>query len=69
MRPLLWRRHINNQVVKWRERVGEAGVEKLLSETINTAKREGLLPEKLCRRVHVDTTVQEKAITFPNRNY
>ena len=52
-------------LVKWRHRVGEAGVEKLLSETINTAKREGLLPEKLCRRVNVDTTVQEKAITFP----
>jgi len=52
-------------LVKWRRRVGEAGVEKLLSETINTAKREGLLPEKLCRRVYVDTTVQEKAITFP----
>ena len=52
-------------LVKWRHRVGEVGVEKLLSETINTAKREGLLPEKLCRRVNVDTTVQEKAITFP----
>jgi transposase, IS5 family len=52
-------------LVKWRHRVGEAGVEKLLLETINTAKREGLLSEKLCRRVNVDTTVQEKAITFP----
>lgn len=52
-------------LVKWRNRIGIEGVEKLLSETINTAKREGLLPEKLCRRVNVDTTVQEKAITFP----
>ncbi len=52
-------------LVKWRQRVGEDGVEKLLSETINTAKRAGLLPEKLCKRVNVDTTVQEKAITFP----
>jgi len=52
-------------LVKWRHRIGEAGVEKLLSETINTAKREGLLPEKLCRQVNVDTTVQEKVITFP----
>lgn len=52
-------------LVKWRHRVGEAGVERLLSETINTAKREGLLPEKLCRQVNVDTTVQEKAIAFP----
>lgn len=52
-------------LVKWRNRIGIDGVERLLSETINTAKREGLLPEKLCRRVNVDTTVQEKAITFP----
>ena len=52
-------------LVKWRHRMGEAGVEKLLTETIDTAKREGLLPEKLCYRVNVDTTVQEKAISFP----
>ena len=25
----------------------------------------GLLPKKLCQRVNVDTTVQEKAITYP----
>ena len=52
-------------LVKWRKKVGIEGVEKLLEETINTAKREALLPEKLCRRLNVDTTVQEKAITFP----
>lgn len=52
-------------LVKWRHRIGEAGVEKLLTETINTAKREGLLPKKSCRRVYVDTTVQPKAIAFP----
>lgn len=52
-------------LVKWRKRVGEKGIEKLLSHTIDTAKREGLLPEKLLKRVNVDTTVQEKAITFP----
>jgi IS5 family transposase len=37
----------------------------ILSHTIDTAKREALLPEKLLRHVNVDTTVQEKAITFP----
>ena len=52
-------------LVKWRHRVGEAGVEKLLTETIDAAMREGLLPKKICKRVNVDTTVQEKAITFP----
>jgi len=52
-------------LVKWRKRIGEKGVEKLLSHTIDTAKREAMLPEKLIRNVNVDTTVQEKAITFP----
>jgi IS5 family transposase len=51
--------------IKWRKRVGEKGVEKLLSHTIDTAKREALLPEKLLKKVNVDTTVQEKSITFP----
>lgn len=52
-------------LVKWRKRIGEKGVEKLLSHTIDTAKREALLPEKLIKHVNVDTTVQEKAVTFP----
>jgi len=52
-------------LVKWRKRVGEKGVGKLLSHTIDTAKREALLPAKLLKKVNVDTTVQEKAITFP----
>jgi IS5 family transposase len=52
-------------LVKWRKRLGEKGVEKLLSHTIDTAKREALLPEKLLKKVNVDTTVQEKSITFP----
>jgi IS5 family transposase len=52
-------------LVKWRQRVGEKGVEKLLTETLNLAKREGLLTSRQARRVNVDTTVQEKAITYP----
>lgn len=52
-------------LVKWRKKAGEKGIEKLLVETIHTAKREALLPEKLLRSVNVDTTVQEKAITYP----
>jgi transposase, IS5 family len=39
-------------------------LEKLLSHTIDTAKRMALIPEKLFKNVNVDTTVQEKAITF-----
>lgn len=52
-------------LVKWRNRVGIDGVEKLLEHVVNTAKREGFLPEKLLARVNIDTTVQEKNITFP----
>jgi transposase, IS5 family len=52
-------------LVKWRQRIGEKGVEKLLSHTIDTAKRMALLPEDLLKNVNVDTTVQEKAINFP----
>jgi transposase, IS5 family len=52
-------------LVKWRRRLGTAGVEKLLTETLSTAKREGALREREIKRVNVDTTVQEKAIAFP----
>jgi transposase, IS5 family len=52
-------------LVKWRRRLGTAGVEKLLTETLSTAKREGALHEREIKRVNVDTTVQEKAIAFP----
>jgi IS5 family transposase len=52
-------------LVKWRNRVGIDGVEKLLEHVVNTAKREGFLPEKLLVKVNIDTTVQEKNITFP----
>jgi IS5 family transposase len=52
-------------LVKWRRRLGAAGVEKLLAETLSTAKREGALGEREIKRVNVDTTVQEKAVAFP----
>jgi IS5 family transposase len=52
-------------LVKWRRRLGTAGVEKLLTETLSTAKREGALREREIKRVNVDTTVQEKAVAFP----
>lgn len=52
-------------LVRWRRRLGAAGVEKLLTETLSTAKREQALRESEIRRVNVDTTVQEKAVAFP----
>jgi transposase, IS5 family len=52
-------------LVKWRRRVGADGIEKLLKQTIATAKQEGALKDHEITRVNVDTTVQEKAIAFP----
>jgi transposase, IS5 family len=52
-------------LVKWRQRVGVEGSEKLLKESLAAAQREaGLTPTEV-KRVNVDTTVQEKAIAFP----
>jgi IS5 family transposase len=52
-------------LVKWRQRVGPEGIEKLLQETLDTARRQQALKEQEVERVNVDTTVQEKAIAFP----
>lgn len=52
-------------LVKWRQRVGADGFEKLLSETLRTAQRAKILPTKELQQVNVDTTVQEKAVAFP----
>ncbi|MDY7042543.1 MAG: IS5 family transposase [Chloroflexota bacterium] len=50
---------------RWRKRVGAERLELLLKETIELAVREKQLPEKDLRQVTVDTTVQEKNITYP----
>jgi len=52
-------------LVKWRQRIGPGGMEKLLAETIAAAQRQQALKPSEIRRVNVDTTVQEKAIAFP----
>lgn len=51
--------------MKWRQRVGVEGSEKLLKESLAAAQREAVLTEAEIKRVNVDTTVQEKAIAFP----
>ena len=50
---------------KWRKRIGLKRLEKLLEETLNIARRGQFLDSQEVKRVNVDTTVQEKAITFP----
>lgn len=52
-------------LVKWRKRIGDKGMEKLLKVTIETAKAKEYVTEEHLERVNVDTTVQEKAIAFP----
>jgi len=52
-------------LVKWRKRVGATGIEQLLKETIEAAKRQQALKASDIDSVNVDTTVQEKAIAFP----
>ena len=50
---------------RWRKRLGESGVESLLSATIEAALASKAVKPRELRRVTVDTTVQEKAIAFP----
>lgn len=51
-------------LVKWRHRVGNK-LDALLEETINVAKRVKAIKASEFHHVNVDTTVQEKNITFP----
>jgi len=50
---------------RWRKRVGADRLVELLQETIALAKREGHVSQRDLARVNVDTTVQEKNITYP----
>ena len=54
-----------SSLTRWRNRLGEEGLELLLQETINAAIRGGLARKSDFQRVSVDTTVQEKAIAYP----
>jgi transposase, IS5 family len=52
-------------LVKWRNRVGAEGVEKLLKQVIKTALAVEALSADEVKQVNVDTSVQEKAIAYP----
>ena len=52
-------------LVKWRNRIGSEGAEEMLKTTIKAAKDKKLINKQEMKRVNVDTTVQEKAISFP----
>jgi IS5 family transposase len=61
-----WKLPINpSSLTRWRGRIGKEGLEKILAATIQVGKDCGKISEKSCRHVITDTTVMEKAITFP----
>lgn len=48
-----------SSLTRWSKRLGEAGVEELLAETIEAAKRADVIKTSSLKRVIVDTTVME----------
>jgi IS5 family transposase len=52
-------------MTRWRKRIGEAGAEELLKETIEAGLKLKAVKVSQLTRVNVDTTVQEKDIRFP----
>jgi IS5 family transposase len=54
-----------SSLTRWRQRVGEAGAEALLSETIAAGLMLKAITPAQLRRVNVDTTVQEAHVRFP----
>jgi IS5 family transposase len=51
--------------VRWRQRIGQDGIELLLQETIAAAQRNAAVKPQSLERVSIDTTVQPKAIAHP----
>ncbi|MGB3553982.1 MAG: IS5 family transposase [Jannaschia sp.] len=54
-----------SSLTRWRGRIGEEGVEWLLTQTIEAGRKGGAIDTRSTRDVIVDTTVMEKAIAHP----
>ena len=54
-----------SSMTRWRARLGEAGAEQMLRETIAAGIKMGAIGAADLKRVNVDTTVETKAIRFP----
>lgn len=54
-----------SSMTRWRQRLGEAGAEAMLRETIQTGLRMKAIKPTQLQRVNVDTTVQTKAVRYP----
>ena len=55
----------SSSLTRWRKRIGEEGVEWMLTQTIEAGKRAGMVKGNDLKRVTVDTTVMEKNIAHP----
>lgn len=49
----------------WRKKIGEGGAEEMIAGTIKAGLKSGVIKKSSFKKVNVDTTVQEKAITYP----
>jgi IS5 family transposase len=52
-------------MTRWRKKIGAAGAEVMLSGTIQAGLKSGVIKPASFSKVNVDTTVQEKNITYP----
>ncbi|MCG1018695.1 transposase [Mycetohabitans sp. B4] len=55
-------------LVRFRQALGEAGVEELLATTMTAATQMKAITPAEFERVFVDSTVQEKAIAYPSES-
>ena len=54
-----------SSMTRWRQRLGEAGAEQMLRETLEAGMRMKVIRPAQLQRVNVDTTVQTKSVRFP----
>lgn len=54
-----------SSMTRWRQRLGEAGAEQMLRETIAAGIKMGCIRAAQLKRINVDTTVQTKAVRYP----
>ncbi|MGB8098820.1 MAG: IS5 family transposase, partial [Terracidiphilus sp.] len=54
-----------SSMTRWRGRLGEAGAEQMLRETIAVGIKMGSIRPAQLKRINVDTTVQTKAVRYP----
>lgn len=54
-----------SSLVRWRQRIGEAGCEWLLAQSIEAARNAGVIKRNSLDAIVLDTTVQDKAIAHP----